>query len=126
MYFQNFRMESLENLLTKLSFEMACYGIVQDILSLHLMKENSENLLLALLDIDSSDTDSLDLEILLIRMISDLDDEVSLMEKITNIFNVLISTPDIVLREAFKNPREIVWLILVAGNCPRLLASKKK
>ena len=48
--------------------------------------------------IDSDMLDSDTLEILLISKLIDLDDEIILMERVMDIFSILISAPDSVLR----------------------------
>ena len=104
------RMENSEIVLSKLTYEMACYSIVHDVLSLHVTKEDNDTLLLSLLDVDGSDT-TLDIEVLLIRKISDLDNECDLMVKVLDIFQTLVSAPDSVLRKAFKNALAIIYNI---------------
>jgi len=100
-YLFHLSMENSETVLSKLTFEMTCYGIVHDVLSVHVTKEDNDNLLLSLLDEDG--IDSLDLEVLLMRKLSELDSECDLMRKVLNIFQALVSAPDSVLRKAFKS-----------------------
>jgi len=90
------RME--DSVISKLTHEMTCYGIVHDILSLHVIKADNDILLLALLDEDTTDS-STDFEmLLLLRKLCDIDSECDLMAKILDIFHALISAPDSLLR----------------------------
>ena len=75
---------------------MSTYEIVEDILEFAKIKENYEDLILMLIDSDMLDSDTL--EILLISKLIDLDDEIILMERVMDIFSILISVPDSVLR----------------------------
>ena len=92
-------METLPPILSKLSFEMCCFEVVQDICGLCLLKEFSDNnLFLAMLDIDFEDFDSMDIEFILMTKLVEIDDESVLMGKIIEIYNELLLTPDSVLR----------------------------
>ena len=68
-------MEVLSPILDKLSYEMATYQLLEDILHLYKLKQERKHLhLLYLLDIDSSDyEDEIDLEVLLMTRICDND-----------------------------------------------------
>jgi len=91
--------ESLTPILTKLSFEMSCYEVIEDILCLYKWKEDSDyRHLLFMLDIDFEDFDSMDIEVILMTKLVEIDDESVLMGKIIEIYNELLLTPDSVLR----------------------------
>ena len=91
--------ESLTPILTKLSFEMSCYEVIEDILCLYKCKEDSDyRHLLFMLDIDFEDFDSMDIEVILMTKLGEIDDESVLMGKIIEIYNELLLTPDSILR----------------------------
>ena len=85
-------METLDNLMNKLSYEMCCYNIVLDIMGVQAVKEDINNLLLLLMIDDEVADETLEAEL------SGLEDEQTLMMKIIDIFNALITAPDSVLR----------------------------
>ena len=70
-------MEVLSPLLDNLSYEMATYQLLEDILHLYKLKQERKHLhLLYLLDIDSSDyEDEIDLEVLLMTRICEIHEE---------------------------------------------------
>ena len=89
-------METLDNLMNKLSYEMCCYNIVLELMGVQAVKEDINNLLLLLI-IDDEVADET-LEGILLAELSGLEDEQTLMMKIIDIFNALITAPDSVLR----------------------------
>ena len=93
-------MESLSPILTKLSFEIACYHVLEDLLGIYKLKQNQDHIqLLLLIDIDFEDfSESDDIEILLLSKLCEIEDEATLMSKVIEVINVLAATPDSILR----------------------------
>ena len=93
-------MESLSPILTKLSFEIACYHVLEDLLGIYKLKQNQDHIqLLLLIDIDFEDfSESDDIEILLLSKHCEIEDEATLMSKVIEVINVLAAIPDSILR----------------------------
>ena len=89
-------MDSLPSVLSHLSLEMCSYELVEDILEFGKTKENYEDLILMLIDSESLDSDTL--EILLMSKLMDIEEEPVLMERVMDIFSILMNAPDSVLR----------------------------
>ena len=94
------KMESLSPILTKLSYEIAVYSVLEDLLSIYKLKQDQDyHQLLLLIDIEFEDfIDSDDIEILLLSKLCEIEDEATLMSKVIEVINVLAATPDSVLR----------------------------
>ena len=95
-----FRMETLPRILTALSFEMAAFQVIEDIVCLIKSKEIIDyNLFLAVLDIEMEDGfNEIDLPTVLMLKLCDMEDETLLVSKVVDMYNLLESTPESVLR----------------------------
>ena len=93
-------MESLSPILTKLSYEIAVYSVLEDLLSIYKLKQDQDyHQLLLLINIEFEDfSDSDNIEILLLKKLCEIEDEATLMSKVIEVINVLAATPDSVLR----------------------------
>lgn len=93
-------METLPRILTALSFEMAAFQVIEDIVCLIKSKEIIDyNLFLAVLDIEMEDGfNEIDLPTVLMLKLCDMEDETLLVSKVVDMYNLLESTPESVLR----------------------------
>ena len=75
-------MESLNPILCKLSYEMTCYGLVEELLPMYSVREALDNAILAsLLNCDTLDFEEDLFETILLSKICELDEECEVMEK---------------------------------------------
>ena len=92
-------MESLNPILSNLSYEMTCYGLVEELLHMYSVREALDNAILAsLLNCDTLDFEEDLFETILLSKICELDEEYEVMKRVIATVNYLLSTPDAILR----------------------------
>ena len=85
-------------LLSRLSFEMSAYEVVDDLLCLYNTKEDHDSLLLLLLETDDTDSYYDTIDLILAARMSEIEDEDLLMTKVIDFFQSVIEAPDRVFR----------------------------
>ena len=95
---KNQAMETLDPILSRLSYEMTCFDLFADLIYLQLLKENRDYLnIITMLNMDIEESED-DFEIILMSSICDIDEESVIINKVIEIVNVLLATPDSILR----------------------------
>ena len=91
-------METLDPILSRLSYEMTCFDLFADLIYLQLLKENRDYLnIITMLNMDIEENED-DFEIILMSSLCDIDEESVIINKVIEIVNVLLATPDSILR----------------------------
>ena len=105
-------METLQSqILTRLSFEMSAYEVVQYILSILKLKEDRDTLLLSLLlDCDAGPADPDDIDVILMTTLGQIDEESLIMAKVVELFSAFIDAPDSIIRDDFESNTAEIYL----------------